>query len=509
MTVNLTIKHSIPYDLVLGSDWHLWCRDTLPNDKIQQPLLPLNLVRWMLMLNLKLCSNTQNESSRVRVSLGLHRERRQPYRGVLIGAQLDRLYLGDLEQRDTGRDQLGEGYKRLQVLVLTITPMSTWFRDLIAPLVLSLRTIGPTKRSCLDFKRGRPAHLICTGFHKSGIVGENPAEKKKHIKSQRPKAHAARVYSLRCLLVSTIPAMRYPLYSPRLYIIALTTGILIWVHHLLAIFRWTMRGLAVIDLAAVVIEIGAPGFFLLLTLLFRITTTVKTKERLLSQRFALLGCCLPSHPPYTPVLILLNRSLVRPLVRGESKYTIMIRAIVLTCIGIGVPAFGIYATLIKPTHAVVSTIVIENPPINLLLPSLANATISLTLVNVRQTPFNYIQRFLAPLEVVVTVPPVANENRTINCPTVVTMNPTRVLATCSVGWSEIQSITFSAVIPRDLGLLSVDLGCDSGLCDDGLGITVQPGSHLFGVLAWTLREKLSDVRHPETRHRDTLSKSDT
>ncbi|KAJ6503823.1 hypothetical protein C8R45DRAFT_924161 [Mycena sanguinolenta] len=35
--------------------------------------------------------------------------RRQPYRGVLIGAQLDRLCLGDLEHRDTGRDQLGEG----------------------------------------------------------------------------------------------------------------------------------------------------------------------------------------------------------------------------------------------------------------------------------------------------------------------------------------------------------------------------------------------------------------
>ncbi|KAJ6458525.1 hypothetical protein C8R45DRAFT_942736 [Mycena sanguinolenta] len=50
-----------------------------------------------------------DEASCVRVSLGLHGERRQPYRGVLIGAQLDRLCLGDLEQRDTGRDQLGEG----------------------------------------------------------------------------------------------------------------------------------------------------------------------------------------------------------------------------------------------------------------------------------------------------------------------------------------------------------------------------------------------------------------
>ncbi|KAJ6467418.1 hypothetical protein C8R45DRAFT_938754 [Mycena sanguinolenta] len=152
---------------------------------------------------------------------------------------------------------------------------------------------------------------------------------------------------------------------------------------------------------ALLLSFIAPGFFLLLPHLFRITTIVKTKARLLSQRFAFLGCCPPSHPPYTPVLILLNRSLVRPLVR-ESKYTIMIRAIVLTCIGIGVPTFGIYATLIKPTHTVVS-IVIENTPVNLLFPSLGNATISWqTLLNVRQTPFNFNQRFSAPSEVMVT-----------------------------------------------------------------------------------------------------------
>ncbi|KAJ6484093.1 hypothetical protein C8R45DRAFT_1148378 [Mycena sanguinolenta] len=74
--------------------------------------------------NFKTCDNMEKDVrgdanfliDRVRVSLGLHGERRQPYRGVLIGAQLDRLCLGDLEQRDTGRDQLCEGYSFITVM---------------------------------------------------------------------------------------------------------------------------------------------------------------------------------------------------------------------------------------------------------------------------------------------------------------------------------------------------------------------------------------------------------
>ncbi|KAJ7825225.1 hypothetical protein B0H14DRAFT_3874576 [Mycena olivaceomarginata] len=30
MNVNLSIKDSLPFDLVLGRDWHLFCRDSLP-----------------------------------------------------------------------------------------------------------------------------------------------------------------------------------------------------------------------------------------------------------------------------------------------------------------------------------------------------------------------------------------------------------------------------------------------------------------------------------------------
>ncbi|KAJ7840167.1 hypothetical protein B0H14DRAFT_3458256 [Mycena olivaceomarginata] len=82
--------------------------------------------------------------------------------------------------------------------------------------------------------------------------------------------------------------------------------------------------------------------------IFRISTIIKTKEKFFHQRLAFLGCCTPSYPPYTPVSVLLNRSTARPLVRGESKVIIMGRALVITCIGVLIPAFGVYSVVIGP-----------------------------------------------------------------------------------------------------------------------------------------------------------------
>ncbi|KAJ7891936.1 hypothetical protein B0H14DRAFT_2687709 [Mycena olivaceomarginata] len=133
------------------------------------------------------------------------------------------------------------------------------------------------------------------------------------------------------------------------------------------IFKWRMRCLALLDLVVVVIEMAgccfiafellpiAPLILLFLSLLFRIATVIKTKEGILTQRLAFLGCCAESKPPYTVLTILLNRSLARPLVRGVSRYIIFARAFVLSAIGMGVPAFGIYATIIMPLNSVVST----------------------------------------------------------------------------------------------------------------------------------------------------------
>jgi hypothetical protein len=119
---------------------------------------------------------------------------------------------------------------------------------------------------------------------------------------------------------------------------------------------------------------------LLISLVFRLIIVFGTEERVLTQRLRFLGCCARSHPPYTPLSIILNRSLTRPLVRyvvrgsiiiltyffrvlsfrGESRYIVVSRALVLSCIALGVPAFGIYATIIVPVNTLVSTRTIRN-----------------------------------------------------------------------------------------------------------------------------------------------------
>ncbi|KAF8156355.1 hypothetical protein K438DRAFT_1777441 [Mycena galopus ATCC 62051] len=184
----------------------------------------------------------------------------------------------------------------------------------------------------------------------------------------------ARVYTLRCLLGTTLPVIVLSVHYVN--IPGVVCGIMIWIHHILVIFHWTLRGLALIDLAAVLIEIGAwayvtvnmgllfsipPLAFLLFSLLFRITTIVKTNERLLIQRKTTIHSDV--HPP-------------QPIARkaiGEFS-NLILRAIVVTCIGLGVPAFGIYATIIKPSNTVVSTTLISNPSFEEDLPG--NATIT-------------------------------------------------------------------------------------------------------------------------------------
>ncbi|KAF8172586.1 hypothetical protein K438DRAFT_1772628 [Mycena galopus ATCC 62051] len=141
----------------------------------------------------------------------------------------------------------------------------------------------------------------------------------------------SRVYNLRLLLVASLVAIAFvgqdlqkaiqgvDSLSLDVYVLCdvlqLLSALVICIHHTLTIFKWTARGLALIDLAAVVIEIGA--------------TVVATKEKVRTQ--------------------------------GESKYIVFARALVLSCIGIGAPAFnGIYAAIIRPASAVVSTTIVPN-----------------------------------------------------------------------------------------------------------------------------------------------------
>ncbi|KAJ6535223.1 hypothetical protein DFH09DRAFT_1284030, partial [Mycena vulgaris] len=173
---------------------------------------------------------------------------------------------------------------------------------------------------------------------------------------------AARVYTLRCvLLVNTAGVVLFASWGGVLPWLA--SFRVIYIHHILALFRWKIHGLATIDLALVFIEM-AGGIFslvsvvdllfapfllpLLLCAVFRPATIIRSKERVFSQRFAFLGECRPTHPPYTPLTIILNRSLARPLVRGEFRYIIIARSLILSCVAVGVPAFRIYTVFVMP-----------------------------------------------------------------------------------------------------------------------------------------------------------------
>ncbi|KAF7346615.1 hypothetical protein MSAN_01799000 [Mycena sanguinolenta] len=325
---------------------------------------------------------------------------------------------------------------------------------------------------------------------------------------------SARVYNLRFLLIATIPIIPFAfvkllggVFLHGASLVGLASGIIIWVHHIFALFHWTLRGLAVVDLAMVLIEIAglvyltsntmtagggirfnvfflpliAPLPFLFFSLLFRSMTVLKTKEKPLVQRFIFFGCCAKPNPPYTVASILLNRALARPLVRGESKYIIIARAVVLSGIGVGVPAFGIYVTMIEPAAATATTTLTAFPQFAVDLPG--PATISFEPSNE-----NYYSH---PWDASVTAK--NYDSNKINCPF-----DGAPRATCPYAWSEIQTISFSADVPSRAGFLRVWIGCDSGECDDdvfkALPVLLLPGSQLFGSLAWSQRQTISQSK---------------
>ncbi|KAJ7636237.1 hypothetical protein FB45DRAFT_906183 [Roridomyces roridus] len=90
---------------------------------------------------------------------------------------------------------------------------------------------------------------------------------------------------------------------------------------------------------------------LVLSFAFRVATMHKSPDPFWHQRFSFFGGCADAYPRYTTARIFLNRSIARPLVRGESKIIIILRAVVISCLALGVPAFTIYSVVIAPVEA--------------------------------------------------------------------------------------------------------------------------------------------------------------
>ncbi|KAJ6491190.1 hypothetical protein C8R45DRAFT_1138267 [Mycena sanguinolenta] len=248
----------------------------------------------------------------------------------------------------------------------------------------------------------------------------------------------ARVYTLRCLLGTTLPVIVLSVNS--VVIPGVVWGIVIWIHHILVIFNWTLRGLALIDLAAVVIEICALGYmalftgplgipplaFLLLSLLFRITTIVKTNERLVIQRKTTIHSDV--HPPQP--------------IAGKA--------------------------------IVVSTTLISNPSFEEDLPG--NATITFA-----PDDYHYDS---TTWEVSVTA--VSWDHSGIDCPidgpdissTAICKSVEGILTLFNIG-------ELTTAIGVEVGVLRPKIGCTSGVCVDVVGIPLLRGSRLFGMLAWS------------------------
>ncbi|KAJ7453870.1 hypothetical protein FB451DRAFT_1519350 [Mycena latifolia] len=278
---------------------------------------------------------------------------------------------------------------------------------------------------------------------------------------------SARVYNLRLLLLANIATGLCVGLSGG-YSLTICS-ILICIHHVLGLFRWTMRGLAAIDLALVVLEMDGAAYVqyqvslwslaslsvllfialasVVVAAVFRTATIVKSKGRIWGQRFDFLGCCRHVHPRYTPLTILLNRSLARPLVRGESRPIIFARAVIISGIVLGAPAFGVYTIFIMPLNAQFYT--------RASVPSASDVTFDASY-------------------------PSGNVTVVLVCP-------------CS--WEEVANISIS--IPAEVGGVYV-WPVQGDLSDDVLFWSLStaepgptpllPGSHLFGLMFWTRRE---------------------
>ncbi|KAJ7476275.1 hypothetical protein B0H11DRAFT_2031847 [Mycena galericulata] len=260
-----------------------------------------------------------------------------------------------------------------------------------------------------------------------------------------------------------------------------------------------MKGLAAIDLIIVGIENGVTIFdstylgfhesilflFLAIPLLlaltmsgiFRIATILKSKPPICAQRFEFLGFCTRARPPYTPLAILLNRSITRPLFRGESFVIIVTRAIILSFITLGVPAFALYSIIVNPLSSEIYTTSIVWASQNPYVSTPGNATVFLKLF------------FEEPLTSEDGLKVTANS--IVDCPlTFGAPSPYRyAFAQCPHDWSAIIDVQISITIPSSTPGVYVCLGQGDFSPDDDFveATPLLAGSNLFGLVTWRQR----------------------
>ncbi|KAJ7368739.1 hypothetical protein DFH08DRAFT_928803, partial [Mycena albidolilacea] len=249
-------------------------------------------------------------------------------------------------------------------------------------------------------------------------------------------------------------------------------GCLIVVHHISVLFA-NQKLLAIIDLFLNILEIIS-------TAIFRIATLRASPDRFWRQKFAFLGCCSPTNPPYTPWSVLLNRSLRRPLVSG---------------IFLVIPVVALYLIIGAPLQGSIQTLTFTDrlgQPLSDIDDSVyaqKNATIAITGGNdfaVNVTVFAAVLNKDSSDNVAIACPSVvASDEWTprgcVQCP----------IATCPVSWNQTINITVSFTFSPQNAPPLIYIMPGQGDVSDLLAFTdpipVPLGSQLLAVMTWTSR----------------------
>ncbi|KAJ6543166.1 hypothetical protein B0H19DRAFT_1239252 [Mycena capillaripes] len=352
---------------------------------------------------------------------------------------------------------------------------------------------------------------------------------------------AARVWNLRILLLWTIAVIYLRIKHADGLMDSMALGI-----TGARLVQWPFQGSALVDLSFVLLEIAAttyaPFLFgytgnalqsgldvlpllppLILSVLFRVATIKKSAEPVLRQRVIFLGSCAPTHPPYTLLSILLNRSIARPLVRSEARYIILVRAFIISLIVIGVPAFAIYSIIITPLATQIYTrdLIVAVPwsldsapgNVTILLSPLGLApkdTSDSTSYDIQMHVGTLGGVFECKSDSTATDATVLS----LDCTSPTLLTRASLKLTLFTGgpwmWENIENITISLSIPPDAAGVYVTPA--QGMLHrewkeatwNSPAVPLLPGSNLFGVLTWTRRELIPRAAIWGTSSRTTV-----
>ncbi|KAJ7760207.1 hypothetical protein DFH07DRAFT_1021968 [Mycena maculata] len=271
-----------------------------------------------------------------------------------------------------------------------------------------------------------------------------------------------------------------------------------------SVFPCRLR-LAALDWLAIVIEMASGGLGMLvflvplfITLSFRTATIMESSDRILHQKLQFLGGCKPVHPAYTPFRILLNRSLGRPLIRGESKVILFIRAFFITAICIGLPVVALVVVVADPLSAGVFTRK-ESGTADLLqayrpLPTLfdsGNASVVILLIPRSHGTDNSSSTYEFPTQVHGAV-----KNDTVHC----SLGPGYIdniaMVECPFSWNDVLNITISIAFtvserarhPTDMVYAKFGQGNYNDILAYSRPIPLLRGSHLLALVMPVLKE---------------------